>query len=222
MTQDAFELLQAANPLPEDPPPLPIAPLLERVDAASAAAAGREKRGPDRRSTGRFDVDRGRSRSLVAGASRSRARRRLRRRSSRSPVRSSPPENESSAAGPGRRRTSTWTSSRAPRARSPRRRSGRRRRRPRRSRPPPTGIAWKQLGPYNIGGRVTDVSRTLHANGVYAAVSGGGIWKSADGGRELDRRSGRTTTRRRWARSRRRRTARCGPAPARPTRPAAA
>src|SRR4051794_26446317 len=32
MTQDAFELLQAANPLPEDPPPLPIAPLLERVD----------------------------------------------------------------------------------------------------------------------------------------------------------------------------------------------
>ena len=32
MNQDAFELLRAANPLPEDPPPLPIAPLLERVD----------------------------------------------------------------------------------------------------------------------------------------------------------------------------------------------
>jgi hypothetical protein len=32
MTQDAFEQLQAANPLPEDPAPLPMTPLLNLVD----------------------------------------------------------------------------------------------------------------------------------------------------------------------------------------------
>src|SRR3954471_16738186 len=45
------------------------------------------------------------------------------------------------------------------------------------------GIAWQQLGPYNVGGRVVDVQADkLAANGVYAAVSGGGVWHSADAG----------------------------------------
>ena len=55
MTQDAFELLQAANPLPEDPPPLPIAPLLERVEQLPPQPPGAEaeagKEGPRAGST---------------------------------------------------------------------------------------------------------------------------------------------------------------------------
>ena len=46
-----------------------------------------------------------------------------------------------------------------------------------------TGIAWKQLGPYNIGGRLTDVVADVdQPNTVYSAVAGGGIWRSTDGG----------------------------------------
>ncbi len=49
--------------------------------------------------------------------------------------------------------------------------------------PAANGIAWQQLGPYNVGGRVVDVQADKEtANGVYAAVSGGGVWHSADGG----------------------------------------
>ena len=45
------------------------------------------------------------------------------------------------------------------------------------------GLAWEQLGPFNIGGRVTDVvADRLAPNSAFAAVSGGGIWKTADGG----------------------------------------
>src|SRR4051794_6854096 len=45
------------------------------------------------------------------------------------------------------------------------------------------GIAWQQLSPYNVGGRVVDVVADKQAaNAVYAAASGGGIWHSADGG----------------------------------------
>src|SRR4051812_45937218 len=45
------------------------------------------------------------------------------------------------------------------------------------------GIAWQQLGPYNVGGRVVDVQADkVNANGVYAAVSGGGVWHSDDAG----------------------------------------
>src|SRR4051812_7869266 len=41
------------------------------------------------------------------------------------------------------------------------------------------GLPWKQLGPYNIGGRVTDVvADRFTANSAFAAVSGGGIWKT--------------------------------------------
>ena len=57
------------------------------------------------------------------------------------------------------------------------------RRRPPRSRPRRTGSRWKQLGPYNIGGRVTDVvADRFTPNSAFAAVSGGGIWKTTDGG----------------------------------------
>src|SRR5690349_3672296 len=45
------------------------------------------------------------------------------------------------------------------------------------------GLQWKQLGPYNIGGRVTDVvADRFTPNAAFAAVSGGGIWKTTDGG----------------------------------------
>ena len=44
MNKDAFELLQAANPLPEDPPPLPIAPLLERVEQLPPQTPPRSRR----------------------------------------------------------------------------------------------------------------------------------------------------------------------------------
>src|SRR5215207_4360105 len=39
-----------------------------------------------------------------------------------------------------------------------------------------SGIAWKQLGPYNIGGRLTDViaDRSV-ADTVYSAAAGGGL-----------------------------------------------
>jgi hypothetical protein len=46
-----------------------------------------------------------------------------------------------------------------------------------------TGIAWQQLGPYNIGGRLTDVVADVdEPNTVYSAVAGGGVWRSSDGG----------------------------------------
>jgi photosystem II stability/assembly factor-like uncharacterized protein len=46
-----------------------------------------------------------------------------------------------------------------------------------------TEISWKQMGPYNIGGRVTDVvADRFTPNSAFAAVSGGGIWKTTDGG----------------------------------------
>ena len=44
-----------------------------------------------------------------------------------------------------------------------------------------TGIAWQQLGPYNIGGRMTDVV-ALGNNAVLGSAASGGIWKSTDGG----------------------------------------
>src|SRR4051794_26792005 len=47
----------------------------------------------------------------------------------------------------------------------------------------PNGLSWKQLGPYNIGGRVTDVvADRFTPDAAFAAVSGGGIWKTTDGG----------------------------------------
>ena len=46
-----------------------------------------------------------------------------------------------------------------------------------------TGIAWQQLGPYNIGGRMSDVvAHQSQANTVYGSAASGGIWKSTDGG----------------------------------------
>ena len=44
-----------------------------------------------------------------------------------------------------------------------------------------TGIAWQQLGPYNIGGRMTDVV-ALGNDAVLGSAASGGIWKSTDGG----------------------------------------
>jgi len=49
--------------------------------------------------------------------------------------------------------------------------------------PAADGMPWKQLGPYNIGGRVTDtVADRFTPNAAFAAVSGGGVWKTTDGG----------------------------------------
>jgi hypothetical protein len=48
---------------------------------------------------------------------------------------------------------------------------------------PGDGRAWSQVGPSNIGGRVTDlVADPAHANTLFVAVSGGGVWKSTDAG----------------------------------------
>ena len=42
---------------------------------------------------------------------------------------------------------------------------------------------WQLLGPSNIGGRVVDlVVDPSHANTIYVATSGGGVWKSSDAG----------------------------------------
>ncbi|GAB2822811.1 exo-alpha-sialidase [Actinoallomurus bryophytorum] len=43
---------------------------------------------------------------------------------------------------------------------------------------------WGQVGPTNVGGRVTDlVVDPNHPNTFYVAVSGGGIWRSVDAGK---------------------------------------
>jgi photosystem II stability/assembly factor-like uncharacterized protein len=45
------------------------------------------------------------------------------------------------------------------------------------------GGTWGLVGPTNVGGRVTAlVADPRHANTLYVAVSGGGIWKSTDAG----------------------------------------
>ncbi len=46
MSKDAFELLREANPLPDDPPPLPIAPLMERVGQEPGGLPRATKRRP--------------------------------------------------------------------------------------------------------------------------------------------------------------------------------
>ena len=59
MNEDAFEQLQAANPLPEDPPPPPIATLMERVDRLPPEPAEPrepQRRGPKRRATFRLSL----------------------------------------------------------------------------------------------------------------------------------------------------------------------
>jgi len=46
---------------------------------------------------------------------------------------------------------------------------------------PENGAAWRLIGPTNIGGRVVDlVVDPRHANTVYIAASGGGVWRSTD------------------------------------------
>ena len=45
------------------------------------------------------------------------------------------------------------------------------------------GGAWSLVGPSNVGGRIVDlVVDPTHADTVYAAASGGGVWKSTDAG----------------------------------------
>ena len=46
-----------------------------------------------------------------------------------------------------------------------------------------SGIAWQQLGPYNVGGRVVDVQADkLPPTASTRRSSGGGVWHSADAG----------------------------------------
>jgi photosystem II stability/assembly factor-like uncharacterized protein len=46
-----------------------------------------------------------------------------------------------------------------------------------------SGGTWTDLGPTNIGGRITDlVVDPDHSNTIYVAAAGGGVWKSSDGG----------------------------------------
>ncbi len=47
----------------------------------------------------------------------------------------------------------------------------------------PLSGPWQLTGPINVGGRVVDlVVDNQHANTIFVATSGGGIWKSSDGG----------------------------------------
>jgi photosystem II stability/assembly factor-like uncharacterized protein len=46
-----------------------------------------------------------------------------------------------------------------------------------------SGGAWQLVGPSNVGGRVVDlVVDPRHADTLYVAASGGGVWKSTDAG----------------------------------------
>ena len=48
---------------------------------------------------------------------------------------------------------------------------------------PSAGGSWEYVGANNIGGRVTDVVvDPAHANTIYIAAAGGGVWKSSDAG----------------------------------------
>ncbi|HEY6890840.1 MAG TPA: hypothetical protein VI300_23750 [Solirubrobacter sp.] len=200
MTQDAFELLQQANPLPEDPPPLPIAPLMERVDelpqqpAAArhwplAARGGRSRghgpggpgRRPKRRSRVRVATFALSAFALLAAI----ATVGLTRSTTVVPKTDLgqtivPPEHETALgatpdelmdlkeAGGGAVTTAMVRRQQAQAAAVP---------------AAATGLAWKQMGPYNVGGRVTDVVADRNTpNAAFAAVSGGGIWKTTDGG----------------------------------------
>ena len=65
-----------------------------------------------------------------------------------------------------------------------------------------SGIAWKQLGPYNIGGRLTDVVADVDQPNTVVLRGRRRRHLALDGRRrELDQRAGRTRTRSRWARS---------------------
>ncbi len=198
MKQDAFELLQAANPLPEDPPPPPIAPLLERVEELTPAprrrrfGAGRDRRSihesgglgrkPRKRPGLRFAlvalgvvaiamVALTRSttpltpKAVVADVA-------LAPENETAPANQMTPDEfqdfkESSNAivtGAQIDRQKAQAAAVEPAAGV-------------------NGLSWKQLGPYNIGGRVTDVvADRFTPNAAFAAVSGGGIWKTTDGG----------------------------------------
>ena len=89
--------------------------------------------------------------------------------------------------------------------------------------PAASGLAWQQLGPYNVGGRVTDVvADRFTPNAAFAAVSGGGIWRTTDGGANWTPIWPDTNTQTMGAFAQATGQRRCGPARARPTRPAAA
>ncbi|OGD25756.1 MAG: hypothetical protein A2Y56_14450 [Candidatus Aminicenantes bacterium RBG_13_63_10] len=46
-----------------------------------------------------------------------------------------------------------------------------------------SGLAWRNIGPANMGGRVTDVEGVPgNLNVVYVAAASGGVWKTTDGG----------------------------------------
>ena len=201
MTQDAFELLQAANPVPEDPPPLPIAPLLDRVDELPLQTSGRPG--------WPFGAHRARRRDHESGGLGARRPKRglgLRyavialgvvavtmlalTKSTTVTQRSDSgqtvvaPENETAL---GNRATpdefqDLRESSNAPAsaAQIERQKAQAAAVDPAAG---PNGLSWKQLGPYNIGGRVTDVvADRFTPNAAFTAVSGGGIWKTSDGG----------------------------------------
>ena len=155
MTQDAFELLQEANPLPEDPPPLPIAPLLERVEQLPPLPP--VGKGPDRRSKGRL--------TLIAVAAVAVGVLAFTRSTTQSPPGGSvagvvvPPEVESIAAGqadPDEYLDLKQSSASAVSEAQVRQAQAQAADVPAAA----DGIAWQQLGPYNVGGRVVDVQRT--------------------------------------------------------------
>ena len=238
MNEDAFEQLQAANPLPEDPPPPPIATLMERVDRLEQPEPPEPKRrGPKKRATFRL--------ALIAVGAVAVTALALTHSTTVTPTSDSAstavaPEHELAVAGqlsPNEYQDLKESSHAFVSAEQ----VARQKAQAAAVDPAATanGLAWSQMGPYNIGGRLSGMIWYLRA------VSVGTSWPAPTRNRaglrptrHLSRRDrtdrlrrtaartgptcGRTRTPRRWARSRSRPTVTCGPARVRPTRPAAA
>jgi len=184
VSNDAFELLRAANPLPDDPPPLPIAPLLDRVgDLSPEPPAPRRRRSGKRRSRVRFAV--GGAAAVVVPAAIVAFSLTGSTLTSSSATTSAndvvAPEHEVATQGAtpdelmDLKESSNATVTTAMVKRQQAQAAA--------VDPAANGIAWHQLGPYNVGGRVVDVvADRFTPNSAFAAVSGGGIWKTTDGG----------------------------------------
>ncbi len=186
MKQDAFEQLQAANPLPEDPPPPPIAPLLERVEELPPTTRRHESGGlgrtPRKRPGLRFALV---ALGVVAIAlvALTRSTTPLTPKATVSDVALAPEhelalpnqmtpdefqdlkESSNAIVTPAQiDRQQAQAAAVDPAAGV-------------------NGLAGSSSGPYNVGGRVTDVVADRNTpNAAFAAVSGGGIWKTTDGG----------------------------------------
>jgi photosystem II stability/assembly factor-like uncharacterized protein len=183
MKNDAFELLQAANPLPDDPPALPITPLLDRVSELEPQPAASVK-GPKRRPKFRFAL--GGLTAVAVPAAIVAFSLTGSTLTSQHTVNSAKdvvaPEHETALANQAApdelqdlKESSNDTVTTAMVRRQEAQAAD--------VAPAANGLAWSQMGPYNVGGRVVDVAADRFTpDSAFAATSGGGIWKTTDGG----------------------------------------